>query len=37
MGGLASSDGALLNDLKRDACDEDAGQAKGNREVLADA
>ena len=37
MGGLASSDGALLNDLERDACDKDAGQAKGNREVLADA
>ena len=37
MGCLASSDGALLNDLERDACDKDAGQAKGNGEVLADA
>jgi hypothetical protein len=37
MGGLASSDGALLNDLERDSCNEDAGQAKGNGEVLADA
>jgi len=37
MGGLTSSDGALLNDLKRDACNKDAGQAKGNGKVLTDA